>query len=109
MKTSKTRKFQNEPMNSLETEITITALHATGEFNILRRLNLEKETSLTPKSVQGSKIGLCLDTETTGLDHAEDKIIELGIVAFEYDPITAEIIRITDRYNGFEDPGWVFR
>lgn len=92
-------------MNSLETEIAITALSATGEFMVLRKLNLERETRFTHRSVQGSKIGLCLDTETTGLNHAEDRIIELGIVAFEFDPLTAEIIRITDRYNGFEDPG----
>jgi DNA polymerase-3 subunit epsilon len=105
MKTSKTRDFQKEPMNSLEAEIAVTALHATGEFSILRKLNLERESGFTLRSVPGSKIGLCLDTETTGLNHAEDKIIELGIVAFEYDPVTAEIIRITDRYNGFEDPG----
>jgi len=105
MKTSKAKKIQNEPMNSLEAEIAVTALHATGEFKVLRKLNLEKEPHFTLKPIQGSKIGICLDTETTGLNHAEDKIIELGIVAFEYDPITAEIIRITDRYNGFEDPG----
>ena len=105
MKTSKTRDFQKEPMNSLEAEIAVTALRATGEFSILRKLNLERESSFTLRSVAGSKIGICLDTETTGLNHAEDKIIELGIVAFEYDPITAEILRITDRYNGFEDPG----
>ena len=105
MKTSKTRNFQKEPMNPLEAEIAITALHATGEFAVLRKLNLDQETGFTHKSVQGSKIGLCLDTETTGLNHAEDKIIELGIVAFEYNPMTAEIIRIMDRYNGFEDPG----
>jgi len=105
MKTSKTRDFQKEPMNSLEAEIAVTALHATGEFSILRKLNLERESGFTLRSVPGSKIGLCLDTETTGLNHAEDQIIELGIVAFEYDPATAEIIRITDRYNGFEDPG----
>ena len=104
MKTSKTRDFQKEPMNSLEAEIAVTALHATGEFFVLRKLNLERESSFTLRSVVGTKIGICLDTETTGLNHAEDKIIELGIVAFEYDPITAEIIRITDRYNGFEDP-----
>ena len=78
---------------------------ATGEFKVLRKLNLEKEPRFTLKPIQGSKTGICLDTETTGFNHAEDKIIELGIVAFEYDPITAEIIRITDRYNGFEDPG----
>lgn len=105
MKTSKARNFQKEPMNTLEAEIAITALHATGEFAVLRKLNLDQETGFTHRSVQGSKIALCLDTETTGLNHAEDKIIELGIVAFEFNPVTAEIIRITDRYNGFEDPG----
>ena len=105
IKTSKARDFQKVPMNLLEAEIAVTALHATGEFSVLRKLNLERESNFTLRSVVGSKIGICLDTETTGLNHAEDKIIELGIVAFEYDPITAEIIRITDRYNGFEDPG----
>ncbi len=105
MKISKDRDLQKGPINSLEAEIAITALHATGEFSVLRKLNLEKETSFTNRSVQGSKIGICLDTETTGLNHTEDKIIELGVVAFEFDPMTAEIIRVTDRYNGFEDPG----
>ncbi len=105
MKSSKNRNYQEEPMNALEAEIAITALHATGEFSVLRKLNLDQEPGFTHSSVQGSKIALCLDTETTGLNHAEDKIIELGIVAFEFNPLTAEIIRITDRYNGFEDPG----
>jgi DNA polymerase-3 subunit epsilon len=30
----------------------------------------------------------------------------MGIVAFEYNPATAEIIRIAGRYAGFEDPGF---
>lgn len=105
MKTSKTRNFQTEPMNALEAEIAITALHAMGEFSVLRKLNLDSDPGITHRTVQGSKTGICIDTETTGLNHTEDRIIEIGIVAFEYDPVTAEIIRITDRYNGFEDPG----
>lgn len=92
--TSKTKNYQKEPMNELEAEIAITALHATGKFSVLRKLNLDQEPGFTYRSVQGAKIALCIDTETTGLDHAEDKIIELGIVAFEFNPITAEIIRI---------------
>ncbi len=101
----KIRNFQNEPLNVLEAEIAITSLHATGEFEVLRKLDLEKETAFSHGSAQGSKIGLCVDTETTGLSHTEDRIVELGIVAFEFNPATAEIIRISDRYNGFEDPG----
>jgi hypothetical protein len=40
MKKSKTRDYQKEPMNILEAEIAITALHTMGEFTVLRRLNL---------------------------------------------------------------------
>lgn len=105
MKKSSTRNYREQPLNPLEAEIAITALHNTGEFTVLRRLNLQNDPRFTRKSVQNSKIGLCIDTETTGLNHAEDKVIELGIVAFGYDPLSGEIIRIVDRYNGFEDPG----
>lgn len=94
-----------EPMNVLEAEIAITALHATGDYTVLRKLHLDRDTRFSRRKVKGAKTGLCLDTETTGLNHTTDKIIELGIVAFEYDPATAEILQITDRYNGFEDPG----
>jgi len=93
------------PYNQLEAEIAITGLHATGEYQVLRKINLDRDHRLSHKSRPGSCIGLCLDTETTGLNHQSDLIIELGIVAFEYDPQSAEIIRIADRYNGFEDPG----
>lgn len=100
----KAAKLKKGPMNVLEAEIAITALHATGDYTVLRKLNLDQETRFSQRQVQGSKIALCIDTETTGLNHLDDKIIELGIVAFTYDPVTAKIIRIFDRYNGFEDP-----
>jgi DNA polymerase-3 subunit epsilon len=94
------------PLNPLEAEIAVTALHASGNFQVLRKINLEQDTRLTRRTVASSRIGLCLDTETTGLDHARDKVIELGIVAFEYDPATATIIRVSGCYSGFEDPGF---
>lgn len=92
-------------MNILETEIAISSLHSTGDYLVLRRLNLENDPRFTNKSVSGSEIAICIDTETTGMDYAADKIIEIGMVVFEYDPRTANIIRICDRYSGFEDPG----
>jgi DNA polymerase III subunit epsilon len=94
------------PLNPLEAEIAVTALHAAGAFRVLRRINLDQDRRLTRRTVCNSRIGICIDTETTGLNHNQDKIIELGIVAFEYDPFTAEIIRVADRYSGFEDPGF---
>jgi DNA polymerase-3 subunit epsilon len=47
---------------------------------------------LTPRPIvasrtarQGEKIAVILDTETTGLDHTRDEVIELGMIAFTYD------------------------
>jgi DNA polymerase III subunit epsilon len=105
MKSSRKNSTGSERMNPLEVEIAISALHSTGDFLVLRRLDLERDSRFTRKQVEGARIALCLDTETTGLVHASDTIIELGIVAFEYDPATAEIIRVVARYAGFEDPG----
>lgn len=105
MKKREKRDYRLEPLNPLEAEIAVSALHSTGEFMVLRRLNLERDSRFTGKPIKGGRIGLCLDTETTGLEHGRDRIIELGIVAFEYDPRSGVISRIIDRYNGFEDPG----
>lgn len=93
-------------MNPLEIEVAIAALHSTGDYLVLRRLNLERDTRLARKVPEHAHVALCLDTETTGLNYKQDKVIELGIVAFEFDPVTGEIFRISDRYSGFEDPGF---
>ena len=57
-------------MNPLEAEIAVTALHATGDYLVLRRLDLERDTRFTHRTVEGARIALCLDTETTGLSHS---------------------------------------
>ncbi len=84
----------------------IQLLQASSNYKVLRKLDVERHPRLTGSPVNGkAKIGLCLDTETTGFKYEEDKIIEVGIVAFEYDVETREITRIIGRYSGFEDPG----
>lgn len=51
------------------------------------------------------KRALILDTETTGLDSAVDRIVELGLVLVEYDPFTGQAYDVLDTFNGLEDPG----
>lgn len=64
------------------------------------------------KGTGARKIGLILDTETTGKDNppgkkpgVQDQIIELGMVKFAYDPDNGDILEILGTFSGFEDPG----
>jgi DNA polymerase-3 subunit epsilon len=47
-----------------------------------------------------------VDTETTGISHDKDAIIELGMVLFEYDPDTGSAYRILGSFDQLEDPGF---
>ncbi|RXT51184.1 DNA polymerase III subunit epsilon [Bosea sp. Tri-44] len=88
-------------------------LEQSGRFRILRKLEprpiIPRAQSVFPN------LAVLVDTETTGLHHAKDEIIEIGAVAFTYDdegvigdvvgvysslrqpsePIPAEITRLT--------------
>jgi DNA polymerase-3 subunit epsilon len=98
-----------------EEDAAARRLEETGRFKILRSLMprpVAARAAMVPGA--GPRIGVILDTETTGLDPAKDEVIELGMVAFTYDeagigdvvgvfsalrepgqPISAEITRIT--------------
>ncbi|MBT3783623.1 DNA polymerase III subunit epsilon [bacterium] len=46
-----------------------------------------------------------VDLETTGLDPAIHKIIEIGILTFEFDSRNGQIVEIISEYESFQDPG----
>lgn len=77
-------------------------LGAHPDFKVTRRF-VEKDFYSLPDGRNLAK-GIVIDTETTGLDLCKDKIIEIGMVAFEFDRETGEVFRILDAYNGLEDP-----
>ncbi|WP_061849777.1 3'-5' exonuclease [Bradyrhizobium sp. DOA1] len=77
------------------------ALAQSADYRVLRRLI--PRSPYTPAAGQEVRTGILLDTETTGLDHAKDEIIELGMVAFDY---TAEgrIVGVRDTFSAFNEP-----
>ena len=84
-------------------EEAIRQLEETGQYRVIRRL--DSPASYTQGRPATPRTGLVIDTETTGLDTGRDKIIELGLIAFEYDAASGQIHRVLHRYGGFEDPG----
>lgn len=93
------RKNASEP--PVDHEAMAGRLEATGNYRILRRLRprpvIERPRPEFPRK------GIILDTETTGLSHRRDEIIEIGIVAFTFDD-DGRIGDVTGVYGGLRQP-----
>ena len=86
----------------MENQDLVNQLNESGEYRILKKLDLNQ----TYNEDDGSdkKIAIFLDTETTGTNVEEDQIIELGMVSFEYNPNSGKIFRILSEFNELEEP-----
>lgn len=80
----------------------IRKLEASGDYRIIKRL--KPVSFYSPSNDTNKKIGIFLDTETTGLDSESDSIIELAMVTFEFDS-DGNIYRVLPEYNQLNDPG----
>lgn len=89
-----------------ELERMSVELEASGDYRVLRRLAPRAgyaDVAELPESARLYK-ALYLDTETTGFDSRNDKIIELGMLRFEYDA-EGNVYGVEELYDAFEDPG----
>ncbi|MCS3744261.1 3'-5' exonuclease [Rhizobium sp. BK661] len=77
------------------------SLEATGNYKILRRLL--PRSIVTERRPEFTRVGVIVDTETTGLNHRNDEIIEFGAIAFTFDD-NGRIGDITDVYGGLQEP-----
>ncbi len=84
----------------------IKQLEESGNYRVIKRFEPVEYYHKAANPESNLKLRKCifLDVETTGLNHAEDKVIELAMVPFEYDA-DGNIYRILPAYNGFQDPG----
>ncbi|MFK4617267.1 DNA polymerase-3 subunit epsilon [Bradyrhizobium diazoefficiens] len=76
-------------------------LSKSPDYRVLRRL--VPRTEFASSDGQATKTGILLDVETTGLNTAQDEIIELAMVKFDYLP-NDRIARITDVFSSFNEP-----
>ena len=77
---------------------------AQANYKVIRPLEIRSAYSDDPAPEKLITVAV-LDTETTGISHARDKVIELGIVVVEICPLTGQAYRITKVFNELEDPG----
>ena len=86
-----------------DAEAMAAALERHPDYRVLRRLAPVLHFERSP---QGPVIRvLVLDTETTGLDHSRDKIIELALLRVDVDSTTGLPVGELVVYDALEDPG----
>lgn len=91
--------YNNENVDALLAELTSIGYRFTKPFT---SREFYSNDSISEKLVKA----IILDTETTGTDYTKDRIIELGMVMFEYSPITGQAYRVLETFNEMEDPGF---
>lgn len=83
-------------------ENLVKTLEQNGEYRVLKRFS--KINQYHEGDSETKLQGLFIDTETTGLDYQQDKIIEIALVPFEFTK-DGRIYKVDDGYNALQDPG----
>lgn len=86
---------------ALSEDDMVRQLQATGRYRILKKL--EPRSVITAARLGFPLKGVILDTETTGLNHRRDEIIEIGAVAFTFDE-SGNIGDVIGVYGGLQQP-----
>ncbi|MDO9437668.1 3'-5' exonuclease [Hydrogenophaga sp.] len=99
------------PRKFLTLEEMAQRLEQDADFRVLRRLVPRSDFGPAPVATDGAQTTpgfqrvLVLDTETTGLSHQADKIIELAMLLVSVDLSTGLPFGPVTLFEGFEDPG----
>ncbi|WP_394790164.1 3'-5' exonuclease [Rhodoferax sp.] len=91
------------PAVATDLDVLAQQLEQHPDYRVLRRL--VPQLQFGPVPAQGIVRLLVLDTETTGLEHSSDKIIELALLRVDVDSATGLACGAVQVYDGLEDPG----
>jgi DNA polymerase III subunit epsilon len=84
-------------------ELLAARLEQSGHYRILRRVPVVTRYA-DDDPVTLKRLGLIVDIETTGLDPATDRIIELACLPFHFSS-EGVLYNVLPGYAGFENPG----
>ena len=89
------------PRTGVDLERMAEVLQQSGEYRVLRRL--APRVWRDPPADVRTRLGMFVDTETTGLDPVRDEIIELAMVPFTYG-LDGQIYGIGDPFQQLREP-----
>lgn len=77
---------------------------ADSGFKMLRQVEFTAFPAITdPDRLANARVGVILDTETTGVDVTKDKVIQLSMLRFRYDE--QGILGLDEIFDRYLDPG----
>ncbi|MBD0416856.1 3'-5' exonuclease [Tianweitania sp. Rool2] len=88
-------------MDVWDAEKAAARLEDSGRYKVLRKL--VPRPIISRGESRFPRLALLVDTETTGLQHARDEVIEIGAIAFTYDD-DGRIGDVVDVYGGLQQP-----
>jgi len=101
----RTRRKMTTPLTSIgahwDPDAAVRLLEDSGDFKVLRRLT--PRLAISRSESAHARLGVLVDTETTGLNHQTDEVIEIGLVAFTYND-DGEIGDVVGVYSGLRQP-----
>lgn len=101
LKVNRAARGRQERAGSLSEDEMVRHLEKTGQFRILRKL--VPRTIAPVRRPEFPRVGVIVDTETTGLSHRQDQVIEIGAVSFTYDD-AGRIGDVIGLYGGLQQP-----
>ena len=96
-------------MSNQELEQIVDQLCKSDEYRVVRKYqkpkgyNLDSDDNNSNDENKNKLIGVFLDIEATGLLYTSDKLIELGMVKFEYTE-DGRIFNLLEEFSGYQDP-----
>ena len=85
-----------------EPEAAARLLEAHGDYQVLRRLQ-PRPVSGVRSLAANERVAVIVDTETTGLDHRHDEVIEIGAVSFIHDADGA-VLEVIGVFSALQEP-----